>query len=89
MSLNGMDRRCSPQYPASGGDPQEQEARHASPFQGHRRRSRIDIGENAFHLVGLNKRRAIILRLKLPLPADTNRARVQVEPWGNQKRGAP
>ena len=33
MSANGMDRRCSPQYPGVGGD-QEQGARHASPFQG-------------------------------------------------------
>jgi len=47
-----------------GGD-QEQGARHASPFQRHRPRSRHRHRQEHFHLVGLNKRGAIILRLKL------------------------
>src|SRR5215471_16719253 len=62
-----MDRRCSQQYPVV--------ERGADPKQGARpmpRQSKdtvatlgIDIGKNTFHLVGLNKRGAIVLRQKL------------------------
>jgi transposase len=61
-----MDRRCSPQYPrVERGLTRSKEPRHASPVKDTVAVLGIDIGKNSFHLVGLNKRGAIILRLKL------------------------
>src|SRR5215471_8452382 len=62
-----MDRRCSQQYPVverggcpkQGARPMPRQSKDTVAILG------IDIGKNTFHLVGLNKRGAIVLRQKL------------------------
>ena len=71
-TANGMDRRCSPQYPRV----ERGSAAVRSPAMPRQSTDTvavlgIDIGKNTFHLVGLNERGAIILRRKL--------SRVQLE----------
>jgi hypothetical protein len=56
----------APAPPASeaGKGQQSQGARYVSGTQQHGRRNRIDIGKNSFHVVGFDKRGAIMLRQK-------------------------
>ena len=61
-----MDRRCSPQYPASsGGLTQARSLAMPRHYNDTVAILGIDIGKNTFHLVGLNKRGAIVLRQNL------------------------
>jgi hypothetical protein len=69
-SANGMDRRCSPQYPASNGVSGSKEpAIRRQPNEAIAVLG-IDIGKNTFHLIGLNKVGAIICASSSPAPTD-------------------
>jgi len=65
MSANGMVRPCScPANKRSWRGRRRQGARHVSESNYRNRYSRIDIGKNSFHVVGLDQRGAIVLRQK-------------------------
>src|SRR5262245_33732864 len=68
MPANGMDRWRSPQYPASKGVSEVRSPAMPRQFKDIIAVLGIDIGKNAYHLAGLNKRAAHILRLKLSRP---------------------
>jgi hypothetical protein len=63
-SLHWSGRAPAPPAREAGKGRQRRRARHVTQAQFWNRRDRIDIGKNSFHVVGHDKRGAIVLRQK-------------------------